>query len=158
MVLHADCHHLEVYAAVSILVKDPEYLVDKHLESIFIHHDQHQYGHWPPHLHCITPGLIFHRQELHDHLSIASGQYHGVHLQNLLFPKASVRAVGLETPGEGSRNQNGNKLATLNGNDNGDDDDNGEDIDSDNDCSHLYHSLISASSYRVFFFKNSISS
>ena len=58
-------------------------------------------------------------------LSIATGQYHGVHLQNLLFPKASVRAVSLETPGEGSRNQNGNKLVTLNGNDNGDDDDNG---------------------------------
>ena len=47
MVLHADCHHLEVYAAVSILVKDPEDLVDKHLESVSIHLDQQQYGHLP---------------------------------------------------------------------------------------------------------------
>ena len=40
----------------------------------------------PQPLNCITLDLIFHRQELHDHPSIASGQYHGVHLQNHNHP------------------------------------------------------------------------
>ena len=55
--------YLEVYAAITVLVKYPEYLV-------------------------------------HEDLSIASRKYHGVHLQDFIFAKLTVRAVLFESSGK----------------------------------------------------------
>ena len=55
--------YLEIYAAVTVLVKYPEYLV-------------------------------------HEDLCVASRKYHGVHLQDFIFAKLTVRAVLFESSGK----------------------------------------------------------